>query len=251
MSFLRCTQEGGLFGNLLSPTNADDECVGSVLTYNGHELKGGLENPSYDSFHKGQFGSQHSRKPHVTHPAPQLSGPRPRGEMRCRQPVSLEVQRVELHSENSKDSSAVFSREDWILLVSSTDTQRFLSVQTFCCMGSSSWLLIVPENKTEHEGSEFAVDEVISKYFVGFYLPLPKESVPTVYKYVEENLIAVAPSQLQKLLLMLVLIFSVVLDKCEGDTHVHSQKASSLYPHAISSELPHHFSVHPRGLEIP
>ena len=57
---------------------------------------------------------------------------------RCRQPVSLEVQRVELHSENSKDSSAVFSREDWILLVSSTDTQRFLSVQTFCCMGSSS-----------------------------------------------------------------------------------------------------------------
>jgi len=29
------------------------------------------------------------------------------------------------------------------------------------------WLLIVPENKTEHEGSEFAVDEVISKYFVG------------------------------------------------------------------------------------
>ena len=60
-------------------SNADDECVGSVLTYNGHELKGGPENPSYDSFHKGRFGSQHSRKPH---PAPQLSGPLPRGEMR-------------------------------------------------------------------------------------------------------------------------------------------------------------------------
>ena len=46
---------------------------------------------------------------------------------RCRHPVSLEVQRLELRSEKSQGSNAVCSWEDWILLVSSTDAQRFLS----------------------------------------------------------------------------------------------------------------------------
>ena len=46
---------------------------------------------------------------------------------RCRHPVSLEVQRLELRSEKSQDSDAVCSWEDWILLVSSTDAQCFLS----------------------------------------------------------------------------------------------------------------------------
>ena len=63
-------------------STVEDECVGSVSAYNGHELKGSPEYPGYDSFHKGQFGSQHSPKPPVSHPALQISVLWPRGEMR-------------------------------------------------------------------------------------------------------------------------------------------------------------------------